>query len=144
SGFAHLQKTEYRLIDLIDGGIDMAMIGHENVTIDVDANYKVVTDYRLFSTAIKNMIDNGLKYSPDHHVKVYTKHKEIVFENRGNALGHPLAFYVEPFTKDQPAKSSFGLGLYLVDAILKSHNMILAYEHDETEGINRFIFVPQH
>ncbi len=144
SGFAHLKKQEYRLIDLIDGGIDMAMIDHDNVGIDVDANYKILTDFRLFSTAIKNMIDNGLKYSPDHKVTVYTKNKEIVFENRGKALSHPLSFYVEPFTKEQPAKSSFGLGLYLVDAILKSHNMILAYEHDNVQHINRFIFVPKH
>ncbi len=143
SGFAHLQKKEYRLIDLIDGGIDMAMIDHESVSIDVDANYKVTTDYRLFCTAIKNMIDNALKYSPDHKVKVLTKNREIIFENSGNALIHPLLYYVEPFTKEQPAKSSFGLGLYLVDAILKSHKMVLAYEHDESQSLNRFIFVPE-
>ncbi len=143
SGFAHLEKQQYRLIDLIDGGIDMAMIDHNSVSIDVDANYKVMTDYRLFSTAIKNMIDNALKYSPDHKVKVFTNKREIVFENNGNALTHPLSYYVEPFTKEQPAKSSFGLGLYLVDAILKSHKMVLAYEHDESRGVNHFIFVPE-
>ncbi len=143
SGFAHLEKKEYRLIDLIDGAIDMAMVEHTNVEVDVDANYKVTTDFRLFSTAIKNMIDNALKYSPDHKVKVLTEGNEIVFENYGAVLSQPLSFYVEPFTKEQPAKSSFGLGLYLVDAILKSHQMVLAYEHDKERELNRFIFVPE-
>ncbi|MEA2110479.1 MAG: ArsS family sensor histidine kinase [Campylobacterota bacterium] len=143
SGFTHLQKKEYRLIDLVDGAIDMAMIEHDDVTVEVNANYKVITDFRLFSTAIKNMIDNALKYSPNHKVKVITEDNEIVFENHGAQLSHPLSFYVEPFTKEQPAKSSFGLGLYLVDAILKSHNMLMAYEHDKERELNRFIFVPE-
>jgi two-component system OmpR family sensor kinase len=143
SGFAHLQKQEYRLIDLVDGAIDMAMIDSSAVEVDVDANYKITTDFRLFSTAIKNMIDNALKYSPDHKVRVLTQGSEIVFENYGTPLSQPLSYYVEPFTKEQPAKSSFGLGLYLVDAILHSHDMVLAYEHDAQRQLNRFIFVPQ-
>jgi two-component system OmpR family sensor kinase len=143
SGFAHLEKKEYRLIDLIDGAIDMAMVEPTHVSVDVDTNYKVKTDFRLFSTAIKNMIDNAMKYSPNQRVKVLTEGKEIVFENIGEVLRHPLAFYVEPFTKEHPAKSSFGLGLYLVDAILKSHKMVLAYEHDKVRKVNRFIFVPE-
>lgn len=140
AGFGHIDKKEYRLIDLIDGAIDMAMVDYDAVWVEIDAAYKIKVDYRIFVTAIKNMIDNAMKYSPNKQVKISVAHHEIIFENAGEKLKQPLSYYVEPFTKEKPAKDSFGLGLYLVDAILKSHGMILGYEHDD--GINKFIFVP--
>jgi len=141
SGSEHLQMEEYRLIDLIDGAVDLAMVEPESVTVEIDTSYRLAADFRLFATAIKNMIDNALKYSPEQHVTIGTEGAEIWFENSGTPLAHPLAYYVEPFTKEQPAKNSFGLGLYLVDSILKTHKMVLAYEH--RNGVNRFIFVPE-
>lgn len=129
---------EYRLVDIIDGAIDMAMIDRSSVTVEVDATYKINANYRLYTTAIKNMIDNGIKYSTDAHVKILIKNGELCFESKGDCIAHPLQYYIEPFTKDNPAKNSFGLGLYLVDSILKAHNQVLAHEYEN--GINRFIF----
>ncbi|MGE4418304.1 MAG: ArsS family sensor histidine kinase [Sulfurimonas sp.] len=129
---------EYRLVDIIDGAIDMAMIDRSSITVEVDATYKINANYRLYTTAIKNMIDNGIKYSTDAHVKILIKNGELCFESKGDCIAHPLQYYIEPFTKDNPAKNSFGLGLYLVDSILKAHNQVLAHEYEN--GINRFIF----
>ncbi len=141
TGFSHAQREPYRLIDIIDGAIDMAMVENERVGQNVDAGVKVMADFNLFSTAIKNMIDNAMKYSPDKHINISTHEGEIWFESRGERLKHPLSYYVQPFTKDENSRDSFGLGLYLVDAILHAHNMALAYEYLD-EGINRFIFEP--
>jgi len=129
---------EYRLIDIIDGAIDMAMIDRNSITIDVDASHKINANYRLYTTAIKNMIDNGIKYSSNSHVKILIKNGELCFESSGECIAHPLQYYIEPFTKDNPAKNSFGLGLYLVDSILKAHSQVLAHEYEN--GTNRFIF----
>lgn len=129
---------EYRLVDIIDGAIDMAMIERSSVTIDVEASYKINANYRLYTTAIKNMIDNGIKYSPDSHVTILIKNSELAFESKGECISHPLQYYIEPFTKDNPSKNSFGLGLYLVDSILKVHHQVLAHEYES--GVNRFIF----
>ena len=142
TGFTHAQSEEFRLIDLIDGAIDMAMVEPESVERKVDATLKVWADFNLFSTAIKNMIDNAMKYSPDKHVTITTKEEEIWFESKGERLKHPLAYYVQPFTKDENSRDSFGLGLYLVDAILHAHDMVLAYEY--VDGVNCFIFEPLH
>ncbi len=129
----------YRLIDVIDGAIDMAMIDKEKVDVEIQADVKVNVNYRLYTTAIKNMIDNGIKYSDDAHIKILINDKnELCFESKGECLQHPLQFYIEPFTKENPSKNSFGLGLYLVDSILKAHSKVLAHEYDN--GVNRFIF----
>jgi two-component system OmpR family sensor kinase len=129
---------EYRLVDIIDGAIDMAMVDRSSVSFEIDASIKLTGNYRLYTTAIKNMIDNGIKYSTDAHVRILMINNELCFESKGECIAHPLQYYIEPFTKENPSKNSFGLGLYLVDSILKVHRQVLAHEYDN--GVNRFIF----
>jgi len=131
--------NEYRLVDIIDGAIDMAMVERSSVTVEIGGEIKIHANYRLYTTAIKNMIDNAMKYSSDGHIRIYVNERgEVCFENKGERLSHPLHYYIEPFTKENPSKNSFGLGLYLVDSILKAHDKVLAYEYEN--GVNRFIF----
>jgi len=140
SGNQYLEKSEYRLIDIIDGAIDSAMVGYDAVETHIDASIKIEVDYRLFVTAVKNMIDNAIKYSPEKKMSITMEKNEIIFSNLGKPLKKPLRYYIEPFTKDQPTKDSFGLGLYIVDAILREHDYVLAYER--RDAVNCFIFVP--
>ncbi len=130
---------EYRLVDIIDGAIDMAMVDRSCVSVVIGGEAKIKANYRLYTTAIKNMIDNAMKYSPDSHIGILMINGELCFESRGECLAHPLQYYIEPFTKNNPSKNSFGLGLYLVDSILKAHDQVLAHEY--VSGVNRFIFV---
>ena len=108
---------EYRLVDIIDGAIDMAMVDKDSVTVDIDSNKKIYANYRLYVTAIKNMIDNGIKYSSDAHVKILIKNSELSFESAGECISHPLSYYIEPFTKENPSKNSFGLGQAIYNQI---------------------------
>jgi two-component system OmpR family sensor kinase len=132
------EYKEYRLVDIIDGAIDIAMVDSDAVSVDVASSIKINANYRLYTTAIKNMIDNAMKYSSDAHIRIVMINSELSFESKGECILHPLQYYIEPFTKDNPSKNSFGLGLYLVDSILKAHNQVLAHEYDN--GVNRFIF----
>ena len=129
---------EYRLVDVIDEAIDMAMIDEANICIDIPAGYRVKVNYHMYATAIKNMIDNGIKYSVDTKVKIVMSNGELLFESKGECIKHPLRYYIEPFTTANPSKDSFGLGLYLVDSILKAHEQVLAHQY--IDGVNCFIF----
>lgn len=140
SGNQYLEKKEYRLVDIIDGAVDSAMVDYDAVACNVDTSIKMEVDYRLFVTAVKNLIDNAIKYSPDKKMEITVEGGEILFSNLGEPLKKPLSYYIEPFTKDHPTKDSFGLGLYIVDAILKEHGYVLAYERRNDH--NYFIFVP--
>jgi two-component system OmpR family sensor kinase len=141
SGSQYMKRSEYRLVDIIDGAIDMAMVEYEAVDNAIMASVKVEVDYRLFTTAVKNMIDNAIKYSPTGTMKIRLEKENILFINEGRALNQPLSYYIEPFTKEHPTKDSFGLGLYIVDAIVREHGYILRYERKEQS--NYFYFEKQ-
>jgi len=140
SGSQYLDKKEYRLVDLIDGAIDMAIVDYDVVDSAVVGSFKIEVDYRLFTTAIKNMIDNAIKYSPTNSMRIRLENETIVFKNEGKELSQSLSYYLQPFTKENPTRDSFGLGLYIVDAILKEHQYKLTYERRGTS--NCFAFVP--
>ena len=133
--------SEYRVVDIIDGARDLSMVEGPHIDVHVSASIKMRANYRLYTTAIKNMIDNAMKYSPNKHINIVMKEGELCFESDGERLKYPLSFYIEPFTKEAPSKNSFGLGLYLVDSIIKAHNQVLAYEYEN--GVNRFIFAKE-
>ncbi len=138
SGFMDVKDKSFRLIDIIDEAIDLAMIDKDRVELIKSDEINVKVDFKLFSIAIKNMIDNAIKYSPDKKVQIIANKKAIIFKNRGEKLKKELKEYLEPFTSDSNQKDSFGLGLYLVDNILRAHKLQLLYSYKD--GWNIFVF----
>lgn len=124
--------------DIINEAIDKAMIEHDKIKILEHENFSVNVDFDLFSIAVKNMIDNGLKYANDEIVRVEISPKRIKFITKGEKLEKDLEFYTEPFSKGKNAKQSFGLGLYIVANILKSHNLKLTYNYENSDNIFSF------
>ena len=133
----NIEKKFYYLDDVIDNAKDILMIEDEHV-ISKYENKKLEINFKLFSIAVKNLIDNAVKYSPNKEVLIKTQEQNIIFENSGDPLKYPLENYFEPFfSNEDKQKDSFGLGLYIIFNILKANNYTLEYEY--TNGINRFI-----
>ncbi len=136
----HLTKRVYRLIDAIDEAIDISMVDPELIHINLRKNLNLKIDFKLFSIAIKNMIDNGIKYSHDKQIHISADLRAITFSSVGTKLVHDLSYYIEPFTKgSNKSAKSFGLGLYIVDSILKAHDMQLTYNYSNGHNIFKFI-----
>ncbi|WP_103630467.1 ArsS family sensor histidine kinase [Campylobacter concisus] len=131
-------KTPCLMRDLIDEAIDIAMIEKEHVGISELDEVRVMVDFKLFSVAIKNMIDNGIKYSTDKHVNIMVSKDHMKFITQGEKLKNELDFYIQPFIKGEDAQKSFGLGLYIVSNILEAHGLKFGYEYKN--GMNVFIF----
>ena len=138
SGFEQTNIERYRAVDVISEAIDLGFFEEENYTLEISSELMLNVDYKLFATAIKNMIDNAIKYSEDKKVIITAREGKLLFENYGKGLDEPLSYYTEPFTKSHKAIHSFGLGLYIVNAILESHGYKLGYEH--LNGWNRCWF----
>jgi len=132
----NIEKKHYFLDDIIDNAKDILMLEDDNVICEYE-NRKLNVNFKLFSIAIKNLIDNGIKYSNDKKVTIKNEDESIIIENFGEELKEPFSQYVEPFYKNQSKKDSFGLGLYIVNNILKANGYTLKYEHKN--ALNRFI-----
>ena len=134
---SEVEKKEYYLSDIVDSASDLLISGEENIHCEFE-NILVEVDFKLFSIAVKNLLDNALKYSTDKQVTIKTEGASIIFENKGEELANPLEAYFEAFFKSQKLNSnqSFGLGLYIVKHILDANKYHLEYKYNN--GINRF------
>ena len=136
SGRFPIQKRSIMIQDLIDQAIDLAMIDEKKGRYEV-APVRVEVDFKLFSIALKNLIDNAIKYSDNRRFMVVANNKEIVVESRGKKLENPLSYYIRPYTQGTGAVCGLGLGLYIVDIIVKAHGFSFSYEYKKEK--NRFI-----
>jgi two-component system OmpR family sensor kinase len=87
---------------------------------------------------MKNVIDNGIKYSIDQTIKIVATKEKISFISQGKPLKYELEHYLEPFVQEKNSHQSFGLGLYIVHHIVKAHHICFTYEHKD--GYNYFNF----
>jgi len=137
-----LQMRDYYLADIIDNAVDILMCDEKNLVQEFE-NINIMVDFKLFSIAIKNLIDNAIKYSPDKKVTVKTEDSKIIFQNMGKALEYELERYYEPFFSPDKTDSNqgFGLGLYIVQNILNASGYKLEYEYKN--GLNIFSVHPK-
>ena len=89
----------------------------------------VAGDESLLKVAISNIIDNACKYSEDHKVLVKLQFIEnqigVIFEDSGIGISHEdMSRIYEPFYRGKNAvtRKGTGIGLSLVNQIIKNHN----------------------
>ena len=137
SSSKNIEKNFYYLDDILDNAKDILMVEDE-VILGSFENKKLEVNFKLFSIAVKNLIDNAIKYSDDKKVIVKSEDEDIIFENSGKELEFDLEKYYEPFfANEEKIKNSFGLGLYIVNNILKANDYTLTYEYKDNKNIFR-------
>jgi len=124
----------YKMSDLVEASIDILMIENPKrlITTKIEKDYSVEVDFELFTLVIKNLLDNGIKYSTDKHIVVVISENKLKIINHAEALNEPLENYFKPF---HTSKKGLGLGLYIVKSILDIHQMELDYQHEEGKNI---------
>ncbi len=124
----------YKISDIIDASIDMLMLDNPNkhVRSVISRDYTIQADFELLSLAIKNLLDNGIKYSTDKQVQIVVRDEKIRISNYGKKLPEPIEEYFKPFHESQ---GGLGLGLYIVKSILDIHKLKLQYHHEDGRNI---------
>ncbi len=140
SGEGLKQKTEKRrFVDILDEAIDLSLINKDSIDFDINEDMVLNVDFKLFSIAIKNILDNGVKYSKDGRIKIIADSQCMHFITSGDALSHPFEYYLSPFTQGHHSKQGLGLGLYIVDNIIKAHKLKFSYKHENGKNIFSFL-----
>jgi two-component system OmpR family sensor kinase len=132
-----IKKDIVDIEHIINEAIKNSMIDTNLIDVIYHNRYELKVDTKLISLAVKNLIDNGIKYSTNSKVKVEIYKDSIIFSSKGKKMQHDISYYIEPFTQQSSLNQGFGLGLYIVDSILKAHNMQLEYYYNK--GVNHFI-----
>lgn len=128
---------EYIMLDeVIQKSQELLMTVKGQVIIEVQ-NRALTTDAKLLSLAIKNLLDNGIKYSKNKQVTLKSAEDGLEVISQGEKLQHPLSYYIEPFSQEEKRSSGFGLGLYIVHSILEKLGCGLEYKY--VDGNNIFV-----
>ena len=88
------------------------------------------------SIALKNLIDNALKYAISFPIIIKVDKNQISILNSGEKLSKEFEYYLKPFTQELIQRDGFGLGLSIVKKILDKHNFQLIYSYKN--GFNIF------
>ena len=112
------------------------LINPQNIEKNIE-DFWFEVDIYMMSIALKNLIDNAIKFSKDKKAIVEANKDAIKIISTGEALKNELSFYTDAFYQEEKRSSGFGLGLYIVKTIVNLHKFKLEYEH--IDGKNYFI-----
>ena len=109
----------------------------DSIQVKIVSNFTINGDLNYLSIALKNLIDNGLKYSIEKPIYIVVEDNKIDIKSVANKLDKPLEYYCQVFTQGNNSRTEvgYGLGLSLVKRILDKHNFNLSYKYDNKFNI---------
>ena len=117
--------------------------------VDIDFGCNARGDSNLIAQTLANLTDNAVKYTPDGgsvHLQVCRDDNKAVFEISDTGSGIPPELHEKVFERLYRMESSrtspgSGLGLSLVDAVVKSHGLKLKLS-DNAPGLKVTLIFP--
>lgn len=138
AGELTLVRKPYHLDDIVAQVRDL--LPDESAPLEVSADPQTLhVDFDLFCVALKNMVDNALRYSTDGHARLTCKGTTLCISNHGDPLPHPLDAYAKPYFlggSKQKESRGLGFGLYIALAVFRLHALPCHYTHEA--GVSTF------
>ncbi len=129
-----LELSTFDMETLIIQALNKLYIEDENlIYINIEENFKLEADLHYLSMAFKNLIDNAIKYATTYPIEIKVKDKKIYIINSAKKLTKDFEYYLKPFTQELSQRDGFGLGLSIVQKVLKKHNFNLFYKYENNK-----------
>lgn len=132
-----VKMAKYNAKDLVEQALDLMILDEDtlqkSVSIVEHIPLTFETDFTLFPLALKNLIDNAVKYGDEHKVEILIDTGGISIHSKGKQFTDDIESYYKPF---HGKGEGMGLGLYIVHNSLEMLNLKLDYRYEE--GVNRF------
>ncbi|WP_424688398.1 ArsS family sensor histidine kinase [Halarcobacter ebronensis] len=114
--------------------LDIALLSPDKISSKIK-DFNLNADTAMLSVALKNLIDNAIKFSPNSHAILNANKHRIDIISEGEPLKENLEYYTEPFSQEEKRSDGFGLGLYIVKTIANLHGFKLVYNHNKGKNI---------
>lgn len=115
----------------------MLIDDEEALHIEVQMPFHLYGDVEYLSIAIKNLLENALKYKTSGIVRVIATDNVLQIRNFADPLTSPLSFYTDAFTQEDSTRRNkgYGLGLNIVKRILELNGFALGYYYENGEVV---------
>ncbi len=134
--FITLDYSTFKVTTLILESLSKLSIDDESkIIIQIDDDFEICGDLYYLTMAIKNLIDNAMKYSTSFPITIKTINNTLYIQNHANKLSHDLVYYLQPFTREPNQQQGHGLGLNIVNKIFQIHNLELNYTYEKSNNI---------
>ncbi len=112
------------------------------ITVSLQPHVKIEGDLHYLSTAVKNLLDNALKYTDRLPIALEITSERIRVMNHGKPLEKGFDYFLTPFTRQESSRTAqgFGLGLSLVAKIVAKHGFALTYEYENDTHCFSIVF----
>ena len=150
-----IEKERFNLLRLIEELIlEYKMISPEQIIrTEFFDNIEVSADRNMLKQALRAVIDNSIKYNPDHKeikLSASAKDKETVISIQDYGIGIPKdkldgifeRFYRVDSARERKTGGS-GLGLSIVETIISAHEGRIKAESEPGEGTLITIVLPE-
>ncbi len=138
SGKQNMNFITVNLYDLIVDTVENIQINYpkRETIIKGDKNLSIKADPSLFSIVISNLIENAYKYSEDEVLVTFNKESLNIIDTGMGISKKDLENITNKFYRvhENSWNNSLGLGLFIVNNIIKLHNFSLKIESLENEG----------
>ncbi len=133
-----IRLEKLKISELLSSAIERLMLeDSQKSEIEIcceDINLEV--DREFFILALKNLLDNAIKYKKGGVVKIECSSNSIDIITDGEKIEGDIDDYFTPFYKrDIKSNNQMGLGLYIIKNILDEHNFRLEYRHNGEKNI---------
>ncbi len=138
SNSIELDIKKYSIDTILASSLSKMLIeNEEEIEVKIINLFDCNADINYLSIAIKNLIDNALKYKEKGKVEILIDKNVLEIKNIGTQLSKDLSYYMQTFTQEDNSRNivGYGLGLNIVKRILEYHNFKLEYRHENNKNI---------
>ncbi|MBN2817127.1 MAG: sensor histidine kinase [Campylobacterales bacterium] len=138
SGQQSLNFTTINLYELVQDSVESVKINHPHreAIIQGEQNITIEADGALFGVVISNLIENAFKYSEDEVIITFDKNGLSVTDSGIGINAKDLENITNKFYRvhTNSWNNSLGLGLFIVNNIIRLHKFKLSIKSEENEG----------
>ncbi len=134
--FAKVNPSKFKISSLILQSLSKLSIDDESkVMLDIKDDFDIYADKYYLTIALKNIIDNAMKYAEKYPIKVKAYNQTVEVKNIATKLSNDLIYYTQPFTREPTQQVGHGLGLNIVNKIIQMHEFKLEYRYEKSYNI---------